>query len=158
MVLKEALQCYTVGHSDLDAEEFMALLTVKGIDLVVDARAYPYNSHIPHYDRDRLDALLHSRGISYIWMGRQLGCLTSEGRLDPIAREREASYQNGISELMDLLPERKVCVLSSESDWHVSHRHNLIAQTLMRYGIDVFHIELDGSVIPALPDLFHLEE
>ena len=152
------LECYTAGHSDTPPDELFELFDSLGINLVVDVRSFPYVSHLPHYDRDRLDAALHRRGISYIWMGMQLGCLTADGRLDPIAREHESAYQQGITALMDLLPGRKVCLLSSESDWRISHRHTLIAQTLMRYGIAVKHVEVDGSYACAQADLFHLDE
>ena len=154
----DILVCYTIGHSDLPLEEFVARLSGHGIDLVADVRVFPYIAYLPQFDRNRLDSVLHSRGISYIWLGMTLGCLTEDGRLDPIAREREKSYQDGITGLMDLLPGRRVCILSSESDWRVSHRHNPIAQTLMKYGIEVRHIDPDGQVVGAPADLFHLEE
>ncbi len=154
----ESLKCYTIGHSELGAEEFLSLVSTRFIDLVVDVRAFPYLNHLPQFDRNRIDALLHKSGINYIWMGLLLGNLTASGRLDPVEREREITYQEGIKKLMDLLPGRRVCLLSTEADWRVSHRHTLIAQTLMRYGIEVFHLELDGTVTPAQQDLFHMEE
>lgn len=154
----ETLKCYTVGHSELGAEELLTLIKDQAIDLVVDVRAFPYLNHLPHFDRNRMDALLHKSGISYVWMGLMLGNLTASGRLDTVEREREITYQEGISKLMDLLPGRRVCLLSSEANWRISHRHTLIAQTLMRYGIEVCHIEQDGSITSAQQDLFHLEE
>ncbi|MEP0813151.1 MAG: DUF488 domain-containing protein [bacterium] len=158
MTVEQALECYSIGHSDRPPEELLALLERYGIDLVVDVRSFPYSTYLPHYDKHRLDAVLHRRGISYIWMGLMLGSLTLDGRLDPIAKEREKNYQEGISKLMDLLPGRKVCLLSSEAEWQISHRHNLIAQTLMRYGIIVRHIDKDGDAVDAPADLFHLED
>lgn len=152
----DTLKCYTIGHSDKRLEEFSQHLKEHEIDLVVDVRSFPYPANLPRFDRTRLDAFLHQRGISYVWMGRFLGSLTVDGRLDSVAREDEKSYHEGISELMDLLPGRRVCLLSSESDWTASHRHSLIAQTLMRYGIEVYHITGDGSLIEAPQDLFHL--
>ena len=154
----QALMCFTAGHSEMSAEELLALFREHSIDLVVDVRAFPYLSHLPQFDRNRIDALLHKSGISYLWMGLHLGNLTASGRLDPVEREREVTYQEGISKLMDLLPGRRVCLLSTEGDWRMSHRHTLISQTLMRYGIEVFHIEQDGELTSAQQDLFHLEE
>ena len=155
---EEQLVCFTFGHSEMTADDFVSTLAAHGIDLVIDARVFPYNPYLVHFDRDRLDSLLHRNGISYVWMGKQLGCITNDGRLDSVRREREESYQEGMARLMELLPGRRVCVLSSESDWRISHRHTLIAQTLLRYGIEVNHIESDGTVSSAFPDLFHLEE
>jgi uncharacterized protein (DUF488 family) len=158
MATEKPLVCFTFGHSEMSAEDLTSVLLAHDIDLVIDARVFPYNSYLAHFDRDRLDSLLHRNGISYLWMGKQLGCITNDGRLDSVRREREDSYQEGMTSLMELLPGRRVCVLSSESDWRFSHRHTLIAQTLLRYGIAVYHIESDGSVTLAPPDLFHLEE
>lgn len=158
MATSEQLTCFTIGHSDMSLEEFVAMLVEHNIELLVDVRAFPYSNYLPQFDRDRLDSTLHRLGINYVWMGLTLGCLTRDGRLDSIRREHEESFKDGMIELLDLIPDNRVCVMSSESDWRVSHRHSLIAQTLLRYGIAVSHIVRDGSIEDALPDLFHIEE
>jgi uncharacterized protein (DUF488 family) len=158
MASSDKSNCFTIGHSDLEQEEFIDLLVLHNVDLLVDVRAFPYINYLPQFDRDRLDSVLHRIGINYIWMGLTLGCLTRDGRIDSIRREREESFQEGMTQLMDLLHDNRLCLMSSESDWRISHRHTLIAQTLMRYGISVWHIDRDGTIVEAVPDLFHTEE
>jgi len=146
---------YTIGHSNLDAADLVAHLGLHSIELVVDVRAYPYSQYVPWFDRDRVEYLLTRAGVEYAWMGRELGGMTAEGKLDSVVRERDPEYQQSVKELMDLIAARRLAIMCSEGDFNVCHRSTLIAQTLMKHGIRVVHILTDGGTYEAEPDLFH---
>ena len=48
------------------------------------------------------------------------------------------------------------CVLGSQADPELSHRHHLIAQTLIRCDVEVRHIMPGGTTELAQADLFHV--
>jgi uncharacterized protein (DUF488 family) len=146
---------YTIGHSDLQFAEFAARLAERGVNLVVDARSYPYSSFAEWFNRDRIEYALRKHGIEYMFMGARLGALTEDGRFDFIRREKDPEYQEGVKELLSLAEKYCVAVMSSEGDYMSSHRHHLIAQTLLRLSVEVVHITEGGDDAPAQADLFH---
>lgn len=146
---------YTVGHGQLGWDELASLLRRYPVEVIVDVRAYPYVDYAPWFNRDQLEHLVRREGWEYIWSGSQLGALTSDGRVDYIAREHEPRYHAGIKELLTIAGERTACLLGSPPDPLASHRHSLIAQTLLKHHVDVVHIMPDGSACFAQSDLFH---
>jgi uncharacterized protein (DUF488 family) len=145
---------YTVGHGTEDWDSFARRLQDFSIEVLLDVRTLPY-VECSWFNRDRLEGNSRKKGWEYLWLGGKLGPLTEDGRLDYLAKEREKRYQDGIVELMNLAAERTVCLLSSQLDPLDSHRHHLIAQTLMRHDIGVLHIMENGEKMYAQADLFH---
>ena len=146
---------YSVGHGLLSWDELARLLAPLGIEVLVDVRAYPYSEATPWFDRDRLEHLARRAGYEYLWLGSQLGALTRDGRLDYLSKEQEPRYREGVLELLSMAAERRVCLLSAQADPQHSHRHHLIAQTLLRHDVAVIHVLHDGSIATAQADLFH---
>lgn len=146
---------YTIGHGLLSWDEFVGLLRPCHIEIIADVRAFPYTDAAPWFNRDRLEHLARREGWEYLWLGGQLGALTADGRLDYLAKEREPRYGEGIKELLGLASERSVCLLGSQVEPLQSHRHHLIAQTLLHHDVGVQHVLADGSIFPAQSDLFH---
>jgi uncharacterized protein (DUF488 family) len=56
-------------------------------------------------------------------------------------------YQSGIDQLLDLAQTEQVAVVCSEGDHRRCHRHLLITQTLLERGVQVFHIQPDGTTV-----------
>jgi uncharacterized protein (DUF488 family) len=146
---------YTIGHSDLQFTEFAERLLARGVDMVVDARSYPYSSYAEWFNRDRVEYALRKHGIEYLFMGSRLGALTEDGRFDFIRREKDPEYQEGVKELLGLAERYRIAVMTSEGDYMSSHRHHLIAQTLLRLRVEVVHITESDADAPAQADLFH---
>jgi len=146
---------YTVGHAELSWDEFAHLLRPYKIEVLIDARSFPYCHDTPWFNRDRLEHLARSEGLEYLWLGSRLGPLTEEGRVDYLAKEAEPRYRQGITQLLSIASERCTCLLGSQADPLVSHRHHLIAQTLIRHDVGVEHILADGECTTAYADLFH---
>src|SRR4051812_7264740 len=64
---------WTIGHSNLSFEEFVALLTGEGIEVVVDVRSYPYSRFAPQFNREAVQRSLHAYGMRYLFLGDELG-------------------------------------------------------------------------------------
>src|SRR5215213_7523959 len=66
------LTIYTVGHSNVSAEAFVALLRQHGITAVADVRSHPYSRYLPHFSQPALKATLREAGLHYVFLGREL--------------------------------------------------------------------------------------
>ena len=59
---------YTVGHSTLPIEDFVALLRVYGIETLVDIRTVPRSRRNPQFNADALPKALKAHGVEYVGM------------------------------------------------------------------------------------------
>jgi uncharacterized protein (DUF488 family) len=149
---------YTVGHSNIKFEEFLNLLN--GIEVVVDVRSVPFSAYAPQFNRQNIKEKLETAGIQYIFMeeegiGNILGGELRDkdyyenGKLIYERVMEKSWYQKGIATLIELAKEKKVAIMCSEEDPHKCHRHHLIAQSLLKEGMTVFHIRGDGTLEKA---------
>jgi uncharacterized protein (DUF488 family) len=79
---------FTVGHSNHSPEDFIKLLLRHRVGEVVDVRSSPYSRYISHFNRDVLQEVLEQIGISYVFLGGELGgrpvnrsCYDANGRV-----------------------------------------------------------------------------
>ena len=56
---------FTVGHSTLAIERFIALLGVYGIECLADIRTVPRSRHNPQFNADSLARAVEAAGIGY---------------------------------------------------------------------------------------------
>jgi uncharacterized protein (DUF488 family) len=160
------LTVYTVGHSNLSEDQFLALLSQHGVELVVDVRSAPYSRFTPHFNRESLRLMLIAAGIQYAYAGEKLGgrptdpgcyrhgALPEPGadylqEVDYVAVEQRDWYQAGIQRLCDLAREQRSVVMCSEENPHICHRHHLIGRTLLNQGVEVLHIRQGGELTEA---------
>lgn len=146
---------YTIGHGELSWEALLLLLRPCDVEVLADVRSFPYSPTSPWFNRDRLEHLARREGLEYIWLGSRLGPLTQDGRVDYLAKESEARYRQGIDQLLSIAGERRTCLLGGPAAPQGSHRHQLIAQTLLRHDVAVEHVLHDGTTCAAHADLFH---
>jgi Protein of unknown function, DUF488 len=146
---------FTIGHSDLDAESFLALLRDHGLETLIDVRSAPFSRFRPHFSRGALNASLDATGIRYIWAGSALGgrpddpaCyrdgIVRKGNVDYGVMSRQASYQEGVRQLLANAANGPVVVMCSEEDPRRCHRHHLLEPSLRELGATVLHIRRDG--------------
>jgi uncharacterized protein (DUF488 family) len=57
---------WTVGHSNRELADFLALLTSEKIKAIADVRRFPGSRRYPHFGRDAISAASHESGVSYI--------------------------------------------------------------------------------------------
>jgi uncharacterized protein (DUF488 family) len=59
---------FTLGHSTLPIERFLAILKAHGIERLVDVRTVPRSRHNPQFNSDALERSLTAEGIRYVAM------------------------------------------------------------------------------------------
>jgi Protein of unknown function, DUF488 len=57
---------FTIGHSTLPIDRFIALLRTYGIELLVDIRTVPHSRHNPQFNRPALTDTLSAEGIDCV--------------------------------------------------------------------------------------------
>src|SRR6202035_898292 len=63
----------TVGHSNLPAERFMALVQDAGVTAIADVRSVPFSRRFPWFSGGKLAARLRGADIAYLPVGDALG-------------------------------------------------------------------------------------
>jgi uncharacterized protein (DUF488 family) len=138
---------YTIGHSNHEADQFVALLRQHDIELVVDVRSSPYSRYVPQANREALIRTLEAANIGYRWMGDRLGGKPGGRVADYDELRSSSSFQQGIADLSALAAERRTAIMCSEGDHYQCHRHKLITPALLDRDVHVLHIQPDGSMV-----------
>lgn len=111
---------YTIGHSNHSLEGFLDLLTVHNITAVADVRSQPVSSYTPHFSRDLLAPALEQQGISYVFLGQQLGGRSTNqacyknGRLQYSQLALEPSFDSGITRVKKGTEQFRIALMCSE--------------------------------------------
>jgi len=146
---------YTIGHSNLSAADFLAILKQHKITVLVDIRSAPYSRYVPHFNKAELETFLKSNGLDYRYAGEYLGGQPKDENLYKSQEVPEAGttrtkflklvdyeavmktepYQRGIRRLLAIVAEsgaeRAVAIMCSEGNPLDCHRHHLIARSLL---------------------------
>lgn len=138
---------YTIGHSNHETDDFLALLCQHGIELVADVRSSPYSRYVRQANRETLARTLEAAGIAYHWMGARLGGKPEGAIADYDELRISSSFQQGIADLLALAAEHRTAVMCSEGDHRQCHRHKLITPVLLDRDIHVLHIQPDGNLV-----------
>ena len=144
---------YTLGHSNLSLEEFLALLRRHAISLVVDVRSEPYSGFSPHFTRGALEPAITAAGFAYRFAGATLGgkpkdpaLLGPRGVPDYDSIAAQPSFHRALEHLCALAERQAVALVCSEGDPMQCHREKLLARELRARGVEVRHILGDGSI------------
>lgn len=144
---------FTIGHSNVDTKKFLSLLN--GFEVLVDVRGVPFSKYVPQFNQNNLKKEVENCGIEYVFLknntvGNLIGgrpkdadCYTN-GEISYEKVMEKEWYKTGISKLINIASKKSTVIMCSEEDPYKCHRHNLIAQTLLKKGIIVFHIRGDG--------------
>lgn len=137
----------------MEVGEFAANLQQHDIDAVADVRSWPRSRHAPWFDQERLALTLRTAGISYVWMGADLGGRPDDPNLYlPDGRVRydlvaaTDSFQEGVHRLREGIERMRVAIMCSEEDPEHCHRRLLVARVLAAEGITVRHIRRSRNV------------
>ncbi len=141
---------YTLGHSNVSAERIVELLRTHAIDVLVDVRRTPYSRHNPQFNREPFAAHLRRCGIAYRFAGDALGGLRRGEETSFAEIRRRGDYESGLTRLVREAASCRTAILCSEEDPARCHRHQLIAQDLLRRGAEVRHIRGDGALETAV--------
>lgn len=151
---------FTVGHSTLAADAFVAMLISHRVTLVADVRRYPASRRHPHFDRDALAKALATIGIAYVHFPELGG--RREPKPDSINTAwREAGFRGyadymsttefvqGVARLRAAAAAEHTAIMCAEKSWRSCHR-GLIADHLKQTGSEVVHM-LDAAVTEPHP-------
>jgi uncharacterized protein (DUF488 family) len=143
---------YTIGHSTHPVERLIELLALHGVTAVADVRSQPYSRFNPQFNREPLRVSLKAAGISYVFLGHELGARTDdrgcyvEGRVQYDLLARTRPFQAGLDRLAGGAGSHRIALLCAEKDPLVCHRGILICRHLARRGIGAEHILEDGGL------------
>ena len=143
---------YTIGHSNVQADDLLKLLIDKGIKVLVDVRSIPHSEYTPWFDKDELARMLDSNNIMYLYMGDLLGGKPADkscyrdGRPDYNLIREKNFYQKGIERLVNGIVKYPVAIMCSEEDPIKCHRRNLIGLDMYKKGVKIIHIRHNGAL------------
>lgn len=144
---------FSVGHSDSELPQFLALLRRAGVTAIADVRSSPYSRRLPQFNRELLQAGLTQAGIAYAFLGDLLGgrpwapeLYDPEGRVDYEQVRTTAAFRRGLDRLLDGLRDHAIAMLCSEDDPLDCHRGLMITPALVERGLLPLHLRKDGSV------------
>jgi uncharacterized protein (DUF488 family) len=145
---------FTVGHSTLPIEEFIALLHSYGIECLADIRTMPRSRHNPQFNSDALSGALGAAGIEYVPMPA-LGGLRHTRKDSPNAGWRNKSFrgyadymqterfEQGIATLIHMSRQKRTAIMCAEAVPWRCHR-SLVADALCVRSISVIEILSEG--------------
>lgn len=142
---------YSIGHSNHSIEQFLDLLEQHGIEAIADVRSSPYSRHCPQFSREALEKSLEDRGITYVFLGAELGARRHEpecyvgGKVDYDQVPRSETFQSGLARLASGASKMKTAMLCAEKDPLTCHRTILVGRNIKHMVADVLHILADGS-------------
>ena len=141
----------TIGHSNLELEDLVAVLASAGVQIVCDVRSRPGSFRHPQFNREPLEAGLASAKIRYEFLGETLGgrpsdrrVYRSDGRVDYELRRKAEDFQAGIERILELSRTQKIAVMCAEEDPLQCHRFLMICPALAERGVEPLHIRRAG--------------
>src|SRR5712664_4988862 len=146
-----ANQLFTIGHSNLEIEVFLAVLAQHRVETLCDVRSRPASFRFPQFNREPLDAGLASAGIRYEFLGETLGGRPSDprvyredGLVDYAARRRAPDFVEGIDRALALSRTNVTALMCAEEDPLQCHRFLMICPALLDRGVTPAHIRRGG--------------
>jgi len=146
---------FTVGHSTLPIDTFIALLETYGIERLVDIRTVPRSRHNPQFNSDALDGSLRAETIEYVLL-QKLGGLRHARKDSPNAGWRNKSFrgyadymqtsefEDALATLMQMSRQKRVAIMCAEAVPWRCHR-SLVADALGVHGVPVVEILSQSS-------------
>ena len=146
---------FTVGHSTLPINDFIALLKSFGIDRLVDIRTVPKSRHNPQFNSQALDEALTGAAIEYLAMAA-LGGLRHARKDSPNGAWRNKSFrgyadymqtesfQHALGQLIEMSTHKRVAIMCAEAVPWRCHR-SLVADALNVHGVPAVEILSEGN-------------
>jgi len=145
---------FTIGHSNVPIERFVALLQQAGVTALVDVRSVPLSRRFPWFSKNNLARALARESIDYLSMGDVFGGRPRDQRLyrdgvaDYEAMANEPQYLDGLARLTAEASRSRVCLMCAEREPLDCHRCLLVARSLAERGLAIGHILHDGAIEP----------
>ncbi len=143
---------YTVGHSNHEIEEFIALLKLHGITALCDIRSSPYSKYAPQFNSESVKQHLREARIHYVYLGKELGPRSDdpacyvEGKVQYDLLAQSDAFKEGLERLKKGAETFTLAIMCSEKDPALCHRALLVGRHLKRMGFEIRHILEDGGI------------
>ncbi len=144
----------TIGHSNMNIEEFINIIKNYNVNIIADVRSVPYSKYVPHFNREDLRNILNKNNIKYIFLGDKLGARWKEpdaitnNKADFEKIKKIQIFKKGIEELIKLSENNNTAIMCSEKNPLDCHRFELISPVLKEKNIVIEHI-LDQTNIKS---------
>jgi uncharacterized protein (DUF488 family) len=146
---------FTLGHSTLPIERFIALLRAYGIERLADIRTVPRSRHNPQFNDTALASTLTAEGVEYLPM-QTLGGLRHARKDSPNIGWRNASFRgyadymqteqfrDALETLIQMSRQKRVAIMCAEAVPWRCHR-SLVADALSARAVPVIEILSERS-------------
>lgn len=147
------MEVLTIGHSSHSLEHFLALLRLASVTAVADVRSSPYSKHAPQFSRSELCAALRVNGLSYVFLGKELGGRPNEqllyraGVADYETMAARKEFDEGLNRIIEGATTHRIALMCSERDPLDCHRCLLVGRALAERGVRVSHVLGDGGIM-----------
>jgi uncharacterized protein (DUF488 family) len=145
---------FTLGHSTHSIEKLLGLIRRNEITAITDVRSQPYSRMNAQFNREPLRDALKGLGISYVFLGRELGGRSEDrscyvdGKIQYDRLARTALFQQGLARVMEGASRYRIALLCAEKDPLTCHRTILVVRQLVARGLQASHILEDGRLEP----------
>ncbi len=143
---------YTIGHSTHTAEKVIELLRQHGVTAVADVRSHPYSRMNPQFNRGAFSSQLKDGGISYVFLGRELGARPEDrscyenGKVQYERLARTPLFAAGLERILRGMKTQTIALMCAEKDPIICHRAILVCRHLAGRGVKIAHILEDGRL------------
>jgi len=144
---------FTIGHSTHPERTFLGLLREHGITAVCDVRSKPYSRVNPQFNRDNLETLLEELGITYRFLGKELGARSNDpncyegGKVQYGRLAQTDLFKNGLRRVCRGIRDGfRIALMCAEKEPLECHRTILVARHLVALGVQIAHIHADGRI------------
>jgi uncharacterized protein (DUF488 family) len=146
---------FTVGHSTLPIERFIALLQTYGIERLADIRTIPRSRHNPQFNDTALAGSLTAQHFEYVHI-QALGGLRHARKDSPNTGWRNggfrgyadymqtAAFQDALEALIHMSRQKRVAIMCAEAVPWRCHR-SLVADALSVRGVPMVEILSESS-------------
>jgi uncharacterized protein (DUF488 family) len=146
---------FTIGHSTLPVETFLAILRENRVCTLADIRTIPKSRHNPQFAQENLSRSLAEAGIDYRWH-KALGGLRHPRKDSINTGWRNTSFRGyadymqtpefaaAVADLLNSGPSSDTVIMCAEAVPWRCHR-SLVADALTVHGVPVEHIYYDAK-------------
>ena len=142
---------FTIGHSDHELADFIAILQDHQVGAVGDVRSQPYSGRFPQFSRQSLEVNLREHGIRYVFLGKELGARRDEpecyieSRADYERISDTPAFKAGIERIRKGLAQHRIALMCAERDPLDCHRSILVCRHARTFA-EIQHMRVDGSL------------
>lgn len=142
---------FTVGHSSHAIDDFVAMINSHDIGVIADIRSVPYSRYRPQFARPALVESLQRAGLSYVYLGEELGGVPSSRVQAQMqgsgyaAMAQTPAFLQAIARIARGRERYRIALMCAERDPLDCHRALLVGRSLAANGMPVEHVHADGS-------------